>query len=116
MGYRNPFERGLAIQLEIAGIKFGYETRKIDYTINHVYNPDFILDNGIIIEAKGRFMPGDVSKMRAVKAQHPELDIRFVFQQADKPVPGQKQTHAEWATRHGFPWADNRIPEAWLNE
>lgn len=116
MGYRNPFERGLAIQLQVAGVKFGYETKKINYTTDHVYTPDFILDNGIIIEAKGRFMRGDTSKMIAVKRQYPDLDIRFVFQQADKKISGQKSTHAEWADRHGFPYADKEIPEEWLNE
>ena len=95
---------------------WGYETMKIPYSINHVYNPDFILDNGIIIEAKGRFRPGDVAKMRAVKAQHPHLDIRFVFMAAHNKIPGQKSTYAQWAERHGFPWADGVIPEEWLVE
>jgi hypothetical protein len=54
--------------------------------------------------------------MAAVKQQHPELDIRFVFYQADKKIPGSKQTHGVWATKNGFPWADGSIPKEWLVE
>jgi len=111
---RSGFERTVAAWLKRKKVKFEYETMKIPYTINHTYNPDFILSNGVIIEVKGRFMPGDIPKMRAVKAQHPELDIRFVFMDAHKRISGQKQTHAQWAERHGFPWADKEIPEEWL--
>jgi len=114
MNFRSGFERTIAASLKRRKIAFEYETLKLPYTINHVYTPDFVLPNGIIIEVKGRFMPGDVSKMRAVKAQHPTLDIRFVFMDAHKKIPGQKQTHAAWADRHGFPWADKEIPSDWL--
>lgn len=111
---RSGFERTLSTQLKSSKVRFGYETLKVPYVIAHVYNPDFILDNGIIIEAKGRFMKGDTAKMKAVKLQNPHLDIRFVFMDAQKPISGQKQTHAAWAEKNGFPWADKRIPEDWL--
>lgn len=73
-----------------------------------------MLTNGIIIEAKGYFRPGDVAKMRAVKAQNPDLDVRFVFMDPHKKISGQRQTHAQWCDRHGFPWAGPTIPEEWL--
>jgi len=111
---KSGFERTLAAQLKAAKCSFGYETLKVPYVIKHTYNPDFILDNGIIIEAKGYFRPGDIPKMRAVKAQNPELDIRFVFMDAQKKITGQKSTHAQWAERHGFPWATGKIPVEWL--
>jgi len=111
---RSGFERALATQLKMAGVPFGYETTKLPYTVSHVYNPDFTLPNGILIEAKGRFMKGDTQKMKAVKQAHPDLDIRFVFMDAHKRIPGQKQTHAQWADRHGFPWASGKIPEEWF--
>ena len=113
---RSGFERTLATQMKLAGVGFKYESIKLPYSLssNHNYNPDFILDNGIIIEAKGFFRPADVVKMKAVKAQHPHLDIRFVFWDAQKPVCRTKTTHAKWAERHGFPWADREIPKEWL--
>jgi Phage endonuclease I len=75
-----------------------------------------MLSNGVILEAKGFFRPGDVAKMRAVKSANPDLDIRFVFQEPHRKIPGQKQTHAQWAERHGFPWAGiNDVPLDWIN-
>lgn len=111
---RSGFERTLAHQLKQAGRPFTYETLKLPYVIEHTYHPDFMLDNGIIIEAKGRFMKGDTAKMKAVKKAHPHLDIRFVFMYAHQKISGQKQTHAEWAEKNGFKWADGKVPQEWL--
>ncbi len=112
---RSGFERTLSAYLKRLKVPFEYESLKIPYVIHHEYRPDFILSNGVIIEAKGFFRsPAEIAKMRAVKAQHPDLDIRFVFQDAHKQIRGQKTTHAQWAERHGFPWADGEIPKEWL--
>lgn len=110
---RSGFERTLIQQLKAAKAKFEYESIKLPYTIEHHYVPDFILGNGVIIEAKGYMRTTDVAKMRAVKRNHPDLDIRFVFMDASKRL-GKKTTYGQWAERHGFPWADGRIPEEWL--
>ena len=59
-----------------------YEAFQIIYTIpsrQTRYTPDFVLPNGIIIETKGRFMPADRQKHLLIKAQYPDLDLRFVF-------------------------------------
>ncbi len=114
--YKSGFERTLATSLKSRKVPFEYETLKLRYVIPHTYSPDFILPNGIIIEAKGRFMPGDVPKMKAVKAAYPDLDIRFCFMDAHKRISGQKQTYANWADRHGFKWCDGTIPDEWINE
>ena len=115
MAFRSGFERTIDAQLKAAGVKHTYETLKLPYSIDHVYNPDFMLPNGIIIEVKGYFRsPAEIAKMRAVKYAHPERDIRFIFANADKKVLNYKTTHGEWATRHGFPWAEGRVPPEWL--
>lgn len=111
--FKSGFERTIAANLKRRKVPFKYESLKLPYVIPHTYHPDFILDNGVIVEAKGRFRPGDTAKMRAVKAAHPELDIRFCFMEAHKKIPGQKTTYAQWAERHGFPWCDGEIPEDW---
>lgn len=114
MGFKSGFERTLDVDLKRSGVSYQYEPVKLDYVIKHTYCPDFVLANGIHIEAKGYFRAGDIAKMRAVKAAHPDLDIRFVFMDADKKISGQKQTHGKWAERHGFPYASGRIPKDWL--
>ena len=114
-GYRSGFERTLAASLKRRNAKFEYETLKLPYFIDHVYNPDFILPNGIIVEAKGKLTQQDRSKMIAVKKCHPNLDIRFVFMRGDNRLTAKsKITYMQWATKNGFPAADEEIPDEWL--
>jgi hypothetical protein len=81
------------------------------------YTPDFVLDNGIIIETKGIFDSEDRRKHIAVREQHPELDIRFVFSNANaKLYKGAKSTYAVWCKKNDFKYAHRVIPEEWLAE
>lgn len=115
MAYKSGFERTLAASLNGRGVKFKYESTQVPYVLERTYNPDFeIVDHGFFIEAKGLLDRDSKAKMVAVKKQHPELDIRFVFMQADKKIPGTRQTHGEWATKNGFIWAEGSIPDEWL--
>lgn len=116
LAFKSGFERTLDIQLKLSGIKYSYETMQLPYTLHGVYHPDFILDNGIIIEAKGLLDRESKRKMVAVKEAYPELDIRFIFVSINKKCKGTKQTHGEWARRNGFPFAENKIPQEWLDE
>ena len=115
MAYKSGFERTLAANLSARKIKFTYESKQIPYRLERTYNPDFeMVDHGFFIEAKGLLDRESKAKMIAVKKQHPNLDIRFVFMDADKKIPGSKQTHGQWATKNGFVWAHREIPEGWF--
>lgn len=114
MGFKSGFERAIDANLKMRKIKFEYETLQVEYILNGTYNPDFIFRNGVIVEAKGLLDRESKRKMVAVKKQHPELDIRFLFMNADKKIPGSKQTHGEWATKNGFPFAEREVPEEWV--
>lgn len=118
LGFRSGIEVKVAKQLEEAGIKVEYETTKIRYVqpeTKHTYTPDFVLPNGIIIETKGRFVAADRKKHLLIKQQHPDLDIRFVFQRSQNTInKGSKTTYADWATKNGFLYADKEIPDEWL--
>lgn len=116
-GYRSGLEADVAKQLESQGIPFEYETKKIPYQSQSKYIPDFILPNGIIVEAKGRLTQEDRSKMRKVKEQHPGLDIRFVFSRSNSRLSKiSKTTYAEWCDKYGFPYAEKVIPMDWIKE
>jgi len=81
------------------------------------YTPDFVLRNGIVVESKGRFVTADRKKHLLVKAQHPDIDIRFVFSNSRTRISKQSQTtYADWCQHKGFQYADKYIPEAWLDE
>lgn len=120
-GFRSGLEKRIADDLSSKGVPFNYEKLKIGYTVpsrDAKYTPDFVLlDNGIIVEAKGIFDAEDRKKHILIKEQHPELDIRLVFSRAKAPIyKGSPTTLAMWADKHGFQWAEKLIPQAWIDE
>tara|TARA_B100001123_G_C15290418_1_gene1017259 strand:+ start:1820 stop:2176 length:357 start_codon:yes stop_codon:yes gene_type:complete len=113
--FRSKFEKRIAHALESAGAAFEYESIKIPFVKNHHYTPDFVLSNGVILEAKGRFIASDRTKHLLIREQNPEFDIRFVFQRAKNRInPRSKTTYAGWCDRHGFLWCEGKLPKQWL--
>ena len=81
--YRSIFEATVCARLDEDKVKFEYETTVIPYIkpeTNHTYTIDFTLPNGILVETKGRWVLEDRKKHILIQKQHPELDIRMVFQ------------------------------------
>ena len=118
-GYRSGLELKISEALKEQGVDFGYECMKIEWEdlAYRTYTPDFVLDNGIMIETKGLFTTADRRKHLAVKKQHPKLDIRFVFTNSrTKLRKGAKSNYGEWCIKHGFRYYDRIIPEDWLKE
>lgn len=119
-GYRSGLEESLAAQLKAAGVPFEYEETKLAFEEppkKRTYTPDFKLPNGIIIETKGRFLTEDRQKHLLVKAQHPDLDLRFVFSNSKTKINKRSTTtYADWCVKHGFLYADKAAPAAWLKE
>lgn len=118
-GYRSGLEVKIQDQLKKFGIKFIYEKVKVEWEDlkYRKYTPDFILENGIIIETKGLFTAEDRRKHLLVKKQHANLEIRFVFESSKRRLSKvSKTTYGDWCTKHGFIYADKEIPEAWLKE
>lgn len=117
--YRSGLEEEVAAFLSEVQKEVRYEKLKIEWVdLNYrVYTPDFSLDNGIIIETKGRLVATDRNKHLEIKKQHPTLDIRFVFTNSKaKLYKGSKTTYGMWCEKHGFLYADRIIPEPWLKE
>lgn len=119
-GYRSGLEDKVASELTSKGVSYTYEKVKIKYIKPErqaTYTPDFVLDNGIIVETKGRFVTADRQKHLLIKDQHPYLDIRFVFSNAKGRISKlSKTTYADWCNKHGFIYAEKSIPNAWLKE
>ena len=115
--YRSGFESKLAHQLKRSGVDFEYETLTIEYQRLSTYTPDFILPNGIIIEAKGVWTVEDRAKHLLVREQHPHLDIRMVFMRASNKINKKsKTTYAMWCEKKGIKYADKIIPKSWLSQ
>jgi len=118
-GYRSGLELNISMSLDTIKYKYDYESIKIEWEdlTYRTYTPDFILNNGIIIETKGRFLASDRKKHVAIKKQHPDLDIRFVFTNSkNKLQKGAKSSYGQWCDKHGFRYYDRIIPEDWLKE
>lgn len=118
-GYRSGLEIKIKDYLKENKIPVKYEKVKIEWEdlMYRTYTPDFILPNGIIVEVKGRFTSDDRRKHLAVKKQHPNLDIRFVFESSRRKLSkGAKTTYGQWCEKHNFQYHDRIIPQEWLNE
>lgn len=68
------------------------------------------------MECKGRLTVHDRTKHVLIAEQHPDLDIRFVFQYNNPITKGSKTKYTDWAEKHGFKWAMHYIPKEWFNE
>lgn len=119
LGFRSGFEVKIAKQLDAAKVLYTYETKTISYIVPEkkaTYRPDFILDNGILIEVKGLFQTKDRQKHLLIKEQYPDLDIRFVFSNSKIKISKKsKTTYGAWCSHHGIPYADEKVPKEWLN-
>ena len=119
LGYKSGFEAKIAEQLDSITVpaKSMYEITVIKYTVparDSKYTVDWTLPNGILIESKGRWTREDRKKHLLVKEQHPELDIRILFQSANTKISkGSKTTYAAFCDKHGIPWAEKNVPESW---
>lgn len=132
--FRSGYEKTLRKKLDDQGVVYTYEPFSIEWrrTISKgicasctngdvyqrcSYTPDFVLANGVWIEAKGYLDGPDRTKLKAIKQQHPEIDLRLVFQR-DNVIKGTKNKtrYSQWADRNGFKWAIKEVPESWLSQ
>jgi hypothetical protein len=119
--FRSGLEQKVADQLSALKIDYEYETMRIIYqkpAKYSYYKPDFILPNGIIIEAKGQFLTADRKKHKLIKDQFgSKYDIRFLFSNSKTKIGNKsKTTYAMWCEKLGFKYCDLTIPQSWINE
>ena len=118
-GYRSGLEETIAKQIHKAKHILRYETIKIkwvDFSVRS-YTPDFVLDNGIIIEAKGFWSTADRRKHMEIKNQHDNLDIRMVFENSKRKIrKGSNTTYGDWCIKKNIRYCDRVIPQNWLKE
>ena len=116
---RSKLEERFETILQEFGVTYEYEVTKIPYTIPesyHVYTVDWTVLNGKLIETKGYLSDhAERRKYVLLKEQHPELDLRFVFDNPNKLCGGTKMSHAKWADKYGFKWCSIKDTEQILN-
>ena len=116
MQFRSGLEEKVAALFDELGVIYEYESTKIPYVIQHNYTPDFLLTNGIYLETKGYWDANDRRKIKAVKQQHPEIDLRMVFQSPFNTISKRsKTTYAQYCDKLSIPWTSfTNIPIDWL--
>tara|TARA_R100001460_G_C3472380_1_gene167303 strand:- start:252 stop:629 length:378 start_codon:yes stop_codon:yes gene_type:complete len=120
--FHSKFEKKIANQLDQNQIKYEFEKLIIFYmktfTEESHYKPDFILDNGIIVEVKGSFNTRDRKKHKLIREQYgKKYDIRFVFSDANKKIGSKSKTsYADWCNIYDFKYAEGKIPQEWIIE
>lgn len=131
---RSNFERKIAEALDYHGIKYLYEEDEFQYYKSvrrgqcnacgstdvdqeRWYLADFTFPGTrIVLEAKGRLVATDRTKMKLVKEAHPELDIRMLFYRDAKLPLKRTPTHLTWAESVGIQAAVKELPEEWIRE
>jgi hypothetical protein len=84
--------------------------------VHKVYTPDFIIGS-LIIEAKGRFVSSDRTKMLAAKEANPNLDIRMLFMRDQWCTKKKRKRYSDWCNDHNIPFAfGTALPKSWLRE
>jgi hypothetical protein len=143
--FRSTFEANVAKDLEKKGCKYRYEKlvlpyykpiknklyylesdnrteyleldRGEEFYTRHTYTPDFLLENGIVIEVKGWLEPKDRHKHILIKSQYPSLDLRFVFYNPSSSLNLKTTgTCAQWCDKWGFKYSKLRVPTSWIKE
>jgi hypothetical protein len=138
--YRSRLEKKVGAQLAATGVRIEYEELEMKFLVPSriaKYTTDFpcgdftalatcaggskcVCAGPILLEVKGYFYDGARDRQRLVqlKETHPKLDLRIVFQDANKPIyKASKTTYGKWATDHGIPWATGGVvPAKWIEE
>jgi hypothetical protein len=100
-------------------VDYEYEFTKIPYVIpesNHYYIVDWTIRNGLLLETKGYLSDhAERKKFILLKEQHPDIDIRFIFDNPNKLCGGTKMTHAKWAEKYNFKYCSIKDKDQILN-
>ena len=131
--FKSQFEYNIAVDLINRGVDFEYESRVLSYTIpvlhticskcghspamvTRKYKPDFILPNGVIVEAKGRFTAAERKKHACLKEQRPDLDIRLLFMYDNYLTNKKNKSYTSWCdSKEIISAVGYSIPEDWIS-
>ena len=118
-GFRSGLEESIANELEKNRVAYEFEKTKLKYTKPqkiHTYTPDFhLIKKRIFIETKGLFTTQDRQKMKLIREQHPNLDIRFIFSNSRARISKKsKTTYGMCCDRYGYMYAYKHVPKEWI--
>jgi hypothetical protein len=127
---RSGWEKRVMDALTASGIGYDYEARRFSWSetiagarcsacsattcvVTRYYTPDLFFENGVIVELKGKLTPRNRKIMKAVREEHPEIDLRIVFQRDNKMGTKKWHRYSDWAEWLGIEYAIGDIPKEW---
>lgn len=120
---RSRLEERFEVTLKEFNVPYVYEGTKISYVVpesNHTYTVDWTIGKKLLIETKGYLSTYEERrKYILLKEQHPNMDLRFVFDNPNKLCGGTKMSHAKWAEKYGFKFCsikDSEQLQSWIKE
>jgi predicted nuclease of restriction endonuclease-like RecB superfamily len=91
---------------------------QFSYHVEHWYIPDWRIvrkDGSVFfVETKGYWTSQDRSKIKKIIEQHPDIDLRLVFQYDNKLHKKSNTRYSDWCNKHDIPYAIGCIPEDWF--
>ena len=86
------------------------------YVIEHRHEGCSRVIKHVTVEHRNTLLLADRMMHLLIKRHRPELDVRFVFENASQRISKQsKQTYGGWCAKHGIPYAEGNVPEIWHN-
>ena len=119
--YKSTLEDKMALLLNGLRVDFKYECKNsvLPYQIPasfHKYYPDWVVGD-MILETKGLWDQKDREKILHILEQHPNIDLRMVFENPNLPIyKGSKTTYGAWCDKHGIIWGTMSDVPKWLNK
>ena len=114
-GFDSQYEQTVFECIKAAGVVPEYHPPGVPYQLSAVYVPDFRVGD-IYLEIKGYFDQDQRRKMAAVREARPDLDIRILFQNRDRNIPGGEMLLSKWCQKYRIKCAFRTMPDDWLEE
>lgn len=117
-GFEPEVYRGLQALKRKHRFTFEYEPEAYNYYVEHWYTPDWKIErkdgSHFFVESKGWWKSQERTKLLKTLKEHPELDIRMLFQYDNKLNKGSKSRYSDWCKKHGIKYSVGSIPEDWF--
>ena len=132
---RSGFEDRVEASLKAKGVRYKYEPKTYEVWVEtavrgavcrecghtkfkkkQTYTPDFVLSNGVHIEAKGRLTVDNRRKYLAFVEQYPGIKFRLLFQRDNPITKGSKTKYSDWCTKNGIEYSiGEEVPDEWTH-
>lgn len=105
--FDSNFEATVAQLLDELNISWEYHPIRIPWVPSvQYYTPDFKINltdgSSFLLETKGCFDLASRAKMKQLKIQYPNMDIRMMFMLDQPLTKGSPTLYTDWARRHKY--------------